>query len=204
MTSTAHWERVYRDKATTATSWYRPHLEISLRMIEQACAIETASIIDVGGGESTLVDDALARGCRDFTVVDIAQPALDRARARLGANADRAQWITGDITTVTLPDRQYDVWHDRAAFHFLSGPEQRAAYRRALLRALRPGGQVVISTFGPEGPLRCSGLEIVRYDAASLAAELGDAFELQARELAPHRTSSGVEQQFLHCRFRRA
>ncbi|MCC2659101.1 MAG: methylase involved in ubiquinone/menaquinone biosynthesis [Panacagrimonas sp.] len=203
MTSSAHWDRVYRDKATTATSWYRPHLEVSLRMIGEACEIPAASIIDVGGGESTLADDLLARGCRDLTIVDIAEPALVRARARLGADAQRVRWITGDITTMALPDRQYDLWHDRAAFHFLTQSEQRAAYRRALLRAVRPGGHAVISTFGPTGPDRCSGLEIVRYDAASLAAEMGDAWELQRSELATHLTSSGVEQPFVHCRFRR-
>lgn len=204
MTSGAgHWDRVYREKASTATSWYRPHLDVSLRMIEEACDIAAVSLIDVGAGESTLVDDALARGCRDFTALDIAEPALARTRARLGAAADRVHWITADITTATLPEARYDMWHDRAVFHFLVAPDQRAAYRAALRRAVRRGGHVVISTFGPQGPLRCSGLEIVRYDAASLSAELGEGFELRHSELTVHLTPWGAEQQFLCCRFRR-
>lgn len=205
MTAAArHWERVYREKAPTATSWYRPHLELSLQMIAEACDIATASIVDVGGGSSTLVDDALAMGCRDFTVLDVAEPALDRARSRLGPTADRVHWIAADITTVELPEHRYDVWHDRAAFHFLVRADQRAAYRDALLRAVRPRGHVIISTFGPEGPPRCSGLEIVRYDAASLSAELGDRCALRRSELMTHLTPSGVAQQFLFCRFQLA
>ena len=205
MTSaTAHWERAYREKDAAATSWYRPHLELSLQMIAEACDIAAASIVDVGGGASTLVDDAVAMGCGDFTVLDIAAPALDRARARLGPKADRVHWIAADITTVELPEKRYDVWHDRAAFHFLVRAEQRVAYRDALLRAVRPGGHVIIATFGPDGPQQCSGLEIVRYDAASLAAALGGECALRRSELTTHLTPGGVEQQFLCCRFQRA
>src|SRR5215472_4659016 len=128
MDSQAHWEKVYTEKAPNQVSWYRPHLDTSLALIEQAAPSRSASIIDVGGGESTLVDDLLARGYENITVLDISQTAIDANRRRLGKLADRVHWLAADITTVELKPAAYDLWHDRAVFHFLTSPADRAAY----------------------------------------------------------------------------
>src|SRR5438552_208779 len=154
----AHWEKIYREKAPDAVSWYRPHLETSLALIERAAVRHSASIIDVGGGESTLVDDLLARGYQNITVLDVSKTAIEVTKKRLGTAAQRVCWLVGDITDVQLAPKTYDVWHDRAVFHFLTTPEQRVAYVRQAAAAVRTGGHVIVSTFGPEGPTKCSGL----------------------------------------------
>jgi len=197
-----HWENVYTTKAPDQVSWYRPHLELSLSLIERAGGGVSASIIDVGGGESTLVDDLLARGYRNIAVLDISQAAIDTTKKRLGEAAGRVRWITGDVTTAELAQGAYDVWHDRAVFHFLAAEENPAAYVRAVARALKPGGHVIIGTFGPEGPVKCSGLDTMRYDAASLHREFGARFHLVESSLELHRTPFGTTQQFLYCLFR--
>lgn len=194
-----HWENVYRDKPPQAVSWYRAHLEISLSLIERAAPSRSASIIDVGGGESTLVDDLLARGYQDVTVLDISQTAIDVAMRRLGQAAEGVDWWAADITKVTLPPNAYDVWHDRAVFHFLTTEEQRAAYVRNVIEAVRAGGHVIVSTFGPEGPMKCSGLDVVRYDAQSLHHEFGNHFRLVESSKELHQTPFGTTQQFLYC-----
>jgi len=194
-----HWETVYRTKAPDAVSWYTPHLDTSLTLIERTAGAHSAAIIDVGGGEATLVDDLLARSFVDLTVLDISGEAIRVARQRLGARADDVQWLVADITQVTLPERRYDVWHDRAVFHFLLKPEQRAAYVRQVARAMRPGGSVIVATFGPEGPTKCSGLEIVRYDAEGLHDEFGPAFRLVESAIELHETPFGTTQQFVYC-----
>lgn len=155
----------------------------------------------MGGGESSLVDDLLDTGYRNITVLDISATALDVARNRLGARASRVTWIAGDVTRQSLPDASYDVWHDRAVFHFLTRPDSRAAYVERAVRALKPGGHVVMATFGPHGPLKCSGLEIVRYDAAALHREMGSAFRLVDRSTELHHTPFGTAQEFLYCVF---
>lgn len=195
----AHWEKVYGTKAPDAVSWYRPHLETSLALVERAAPERGAAIIDVGGGASTLVDDLLERGYRNLTVLDISQKAIDAARKRLGAAAEGVRWVAGDVTEAALPAQAYDLWHDRAVFHFLTASEQRAAYVRQVLHAVKRGGHVFISTFGPEGPVKCSGLDVMRYDAEVLHAEFGARFRLVESSKEIHRTPFGTTQQFLSC-----
>jgi 2-polyprenyl-3-methyl-5-hydroxy-6-metoxy-1,4-benzoquinol methylase len=199
MDTQSHWERVYGTKAPTEVSWFRPHLDTSLSLIERVAGDRSTSIIDVGGGQSTLVDDLIARGYGNVTVLDIARTAIEHAKQRLGSASDRVKWLIADITQADLPARSYDVWHDRAVFHFLTEPEQRRAYVRQVAAAVKPGGHVIVGTFGPEGPNKCSGLDVMRYDADSLHGEFGSHFRLieSSREL--HKTPFGSTQQFLYC-----
>lgn len=199
MASQAHWEAVYGTKAPNAVSWYRAHLERSLRLIEKSCPDRASSIIDVGGGESTLVDDLLARGYRDITVLDISQKAFDVARQRLGLKAKEVNWLVSDITRTMLPAKAYDLWHDRAVFHFLTVAADRDAYIRQVASSVRPGGHVIVATFGPEGPTKCSGLDVIRYDADRLHSEFGARFELEESAIEIHQTPIGTTQQFLYC-----
>lgn len=199
MDSKMHWEKVYSTKAPNEVSWYQPHLETSLALISRAAGANSASIIDVGGGESTLVDDLLARGYQTITILDISQTAIDVSKERLKELADRVQWIVGDVTRLKLPRGTYDVWHDRAVFHFLTGTEERQAYVRQVAHAVRPGGHVIVSTFGPEGPTRCSGLEVARYDADALHEQFGARFRLLDSTKELHQTPFGTTQQFLYC-----
>jgi 2-polyprenyl-3-methyl-5-hydroxy-6-metoxy-1,4-benzoquinol methylase len=194
-----HWEKVYATKTPDAVSWYRRHLDKSLALIERAIPDRSASIIDVGAGESTLVDDLLLRGYANITVLDISQGAIDVTRSRLGSAADQVRWLAADITEVELEPRAYDLWHDRAVFHFLTLPEQRTAYVRQVARSVRPGGHVIVGAFGPEGPTKCSGLEVVRYDAESLHREFGASFRLLESSTELHRTPFDTTQQFLYC-----
>jgi 2-polyprenyl-3-methyl-5-hydroxy-6-metoxy-1,4-benzoquinol methylase len=194
-----HWEKIYREKAPDAVSWYRPHLETSLALIEKAAPERRVSIIDVGGGESTLVDDLLTHGYQNITVLDVSQTAIDLTKKRLGPASEGVQWVTADIVNGELAPNAYDVWHDRAVFHFLTAMDQRVAYVRQVARAVKPGGHVLVSTFGPEGPTKCSGLEVVRYDAESLHAEFGVRFRLLDSIKELHNTPFGTTQQFLYC-----
>jgi 2-polyprenyl-3-methyl-5-hydroxy-6-metoxy-1,4-benzoquinol methylase len=194
-----HWERIYTEEARDAVSWFRPHLERSLALIEQVAPRRSTSIIDVGGGESTLVDDLLAREYKNITVLDISQAAIDANRIRLGATSERVKWLVSDVTLVELERFAYDVWHDRAVFHFLTSASDRAAYVRQVARSVRPGGHVIVSTFGPEGPVKCSGLDVIRYDAESLHREFGVQFRLLESSKELHNTPFGTVQQFLHC-----
>lgn len=173
MDAKTHWENVYATKEPEAVSWYRPHLETSLALVARAAHSHSASIIDIGAGESTLVDDLLAKGYENITVLDVSPTALEVTKKRLGLLAERVKWIAADITRVDLESFAYDVWHDRAVFHFLTTIEQRAAYIRNVAKAVRPGGHVIVSTFGPQGPTKCSGLEVMRYDAKTLHNEFG-------------------------------
>ncbi len=201
MDTRAHWERIYETKSPQETSWYRPRLQTSLDWIAAATDSLSASIIDVGGGEATLIDDLLAAGYRALTVFDIAATAIGKSQKRLGLSAKTIHWLIGDVTTFPFPVRAYDLWHDRAVFHFLTRPEQRSAYIQQLVSALRPGGQVVMATFGPDGPQTCSGLRTVRYDSASLHRELGPSFRLVRSSIEEHSTPFGTTQQFLYCHF---
>src|SRR5258708_7986727 len=194
-----HWEKIYREKAPDAVSWYRPHLETSLALIERAAPERGVSIIDVGGGESTLVDDLLAHGYQNITVLDVSQTAIAVTKKRLGSAAEEVQWVTADILNGELAPNAYDVWHDRAVYHFLTAMDQRVAYVPQVARALKPGGHVLVSTFGPEGPTKCSGLEVVRYDVESLHAEFGVRFRLLDTNKELHNTPFGTTQQFLYC-----
>jgi 2-polyprenyl-3-methyl-5-hydroxy-6-metoxy-1,4-benzoquinol methylase len=194
-----HWEKVYTTKAPDAVSWYRTHLETSLALIERAVDARSASIIDVGGGESTLVDDLLLRGYHNITVLDVSQSAIDLTKRRLGSAAEQVHWLVADITEIELEPGAYDLWHDRAVFHFLTHREQRIAYVRQVARSVKPGGHVIVSTFGPEGPTKCSGLEVMRYDADSLHNEFGKRFHLIESSQELHHTPFGTTQQFLYC-----
>lgn len=196
-----HWNRVYAEKDVTSVSWFQSEPRPSLRALDRFGAKPTFSIIDVGGGASSLVDALLARGWRDITVLDIASSALDRTKARLGDAADCIEWEVADVTRWG-PTRQYDVWHDRAVFHFLVEAEQRAAYRKALTKGLAPGGLVVVATFALDGPERCSGLQVERYDADKLARELGSSLELIEAWREEHVTPWGAIQAFTWCAFR--
>lgn len=197
-----HWENVYQTKAADRVSWYQQHARTSLRMIE-ACAGRDAGIIDVGGGASVLVDDLLDAGYRNLTVLDLAESALAASRQRLGARADAVRWIAGDVTTVELPADAYDVWHDRAVFHFLTDPADRARYVAQVLKSVRRGGHVIVAAFGPGGPLQCSGLDVVRYAPAALHAEFGASFTLLRHETEIHHTPAGKDQEFVYCYCRR-
>lgn len=197
-----HWETIHREKSATEVSWYRPHLETSLRLIEEAAQNKSASIIDVGAGRSTLVDDLLARGYENVTVLDIAQTAVDAASARLGDDSARVRWLVGDVTKTTLSPAAYDVWHDRAVFHFLTEAADRAAYVQQVRAALKPGGCVIAGVFAAGSPARCSGLDVVRYDADALQREVGEAWRLTRVIEEEHETPAGRVQPFLYCCFR--
>ena len=199
MDAKTHWEKVYRTKAPEAVSWYRSHLETSVALIERAADARSASIIDVGGGESTLVDDLLLRGYKNITVLDVSQTALDLTKNRLGSAAEQVRWIVADITEIELEPGAYDLWHDRAVFHFLRAREPRICYVRQVARSVKPGGHVIVSTFGPEGPTKCSGLEVMHYDAESLHREFGTRFRLVESSKELHHTPFGTTQQFLYC-----
>jgi SAM-dependent methyltransferase len=199
MDAQRYWENIYGKKAADAVSWYRPPLETSLELIERAAPEYSASIIDIGGGESTLVDDLLARGYRNISVLDISQTAVDANKKRLGPASEHIHWLVDDITKATLESCAYDVWHDRAVFHFLTSSEERVAYVRQVANAVKPGGHVIVSTFGPEGPTKCSGLDVVRYDAESLHREFGVPFRLLGHSKELHRTPFDTIQQFLYC-----
>ncbi len=198
-----HWERSYLNKPETAVSWFQSRADASLQLIQEAGLSPDAAIIDVGGGASVLVDDLLNEGFHALTVLDISGAALNAARRRLGDQASRIVWIEADIASAPLATAAYDLWHDRAVFHFLTAPEDRSAYVQTLLRTLKPGAQLVLATFAEDGPSRCSGLPVMRYDAAGLQTELGDAFILVRESRNTHRTPSGVLQRFIYCRFQR-
>lgn len=202
MSTRQHWEQIYGTKPTDQVSWYSPHLETSLGLFERVSPKKRAAIIDVGGGASTLVDDLLARGYWNLTVLDISQTAIDTSRTRLGRDAERVHWRIGDITRTDLEPAHFDLWHDRAVFHFLTDPADRGAYVLNVLHAVKPGGHVILSTFGLEGPTKCSGLDVVRYDAASLLAEFDWRLQLLDSFTQQHRTPFGANQQFLYCLFR--
>jgi len=198
-----HWEHVYATKPVDQVSWFQPHAASSLRLIEDTGVAKSAPIVDIGGGASVLVDDLLAHGYSNVSVLDISGKALARSRDRLAERAAEVRWIESDFLEAALPEQSCDIWHDRAAFHFLTSAEDRNAYRRAALRAIRPGGYLIIATFAADGPERCSGLPVVRYDASALQAELGDGFALVHHESQLHRTPSGTVQRFTLASFRK-
>ena len=195
----SHWDRIYQTKKPSQVSWYRAHLEKSIELIVSAAESRDACIIDIGGGESTLVDDLLDLGYRHLSVLDISRAAIDFTRKRLGERAAQVSWLVGDITLLELPKRHYDVWHDRAVFHFLTTAVVRRAYVRQVSEAVKPGENVIVATFGPEGPLKCSGLDVVRYDAEALHEEFGAQFQLVKHVSENHETPFGTTQQFLYC-----
>lgn len=197
-----HWETVYGNKAAEETSWYQAIPHLSLSMIANAGLGPESALVDIGAGASLLVDHLLDQGYRDLTVLDISSAALAQASSRLGDRATRVTWIEADVTMFT-PSRQFDLWHDRAAFHFLTEAEDRQRYLAVLQKALAPGGQAILATFAPGGPAKCSGLDIVQYDAERLGKELGPEFILVEQHEERHRTPAGGEQLFNFFRFQR-
>ncbi|MBL8287833.1 MAG: class I SAM-dependent methyltransferase [Rubrivivax sp.] len=199
MQSKEHWEQVYTTKPETRVSWFQAHARRSVRLIGETGVARDAGIIDVGGGASTLVDDLLDEGYTNITVLDLSETALAAARARLGERARGVSWLAGDITQLELPRHAYDVWHDRAVFHFLTAQPEREAYVRAVVRAVRPGGHVIVATFAEDGPRQCSGLPVVRYSAEALHDEFGAPFTLLRHEREEHHTPAGTVQMFVYC-----
>jgi ubiquinone/menaquinone biosynthesis C-methylase UbiE len=199
----SHWENLYTTKDTTQVSWYAPHLEVSLQLIEQTGVGKEGQIIDVGGGASTLADDLLERGYQNLTVLDISSTAMTASQARLGERAGGVQWVEGDVTQVALPQNHFDVWHDRAVFHFLTDLWDRRRYLDLAAASLKSGGHLVLATFSHDGPTKCSGLETVRYSAESLTAEVGEGFEFVESRGDLHKTPFNTEQEFLYTRFRK-
>ncbi|MFO8154755.1 MAG: class I SAM-dependent methyltransferase [Pseudomonadota bacterium] len=197
-----HWEHLYENRSPLEVSWYQREPELSLRLIEGCELAKDAPIIDVGGGASTLVDHLLDRGYTDITVLDLAQSALDAAADRLGDVGAAVHWEQADITAFE-PARAFGLWHDRAVFHFLVDPEDRARYRAAAEAALPSGACLIIATFSPEGPEKCSGLPVARYDAPSLATELGASFQRLESRHETHQTPGGADQAFGFHLFRR-
>lgn len=194
----AHWDTVYETKSPDSLSWFQPSLRLSLKLIGVTGIPRDAAIIDVGGGASTLVDDLLSQEFSDLTVLDISPKALYQTKNRLGVRANGVRWIERDITELDTWEFTYDLWHDRAVFHFLTKDQERKSYCDAMQRLIRPGGFAIIATFGPNGPLKCSGLDTVRYAPETLQEKIGDAFELIASQTEHHRTPAGVPQEFVY------
>lgn len=198
----AHWRRKYGEHGAEELSWTEATPRVSLELIEEADLPRDAAIVDVGGGASSLAGELVERGHRDVTVVDIAPEALECARSDLGEGAASVAWVEADIRAHEF-DRRFDLWHDRALFHFLVSAPDRDAYLAVLRQALRPGGHLIIATFGPDGPARCSGLPVNRYDAEAVSHTLGTDFELVSSRLREHRTPSGGAQQFMYAHLKR-
>lgn len=198
-----HWEDIYTTRPPDSVSWYREHLETSLAWIERVAPERGAAILDVGGGQSSLVDDLLALGYTDVSVLDLSEIAVEATRQRLGAAAGQVTWLAGDICEIAVAPSRYDVWHDRAVFHFLTLAGQRATYAGKAAASIKPGGRLILSTFGPDGPTRCSGLDTMRYDAAALEQEISSGFRLTDSLIDWHTTPTGGKQQFLYCMFER-
>jgi cyclopropane fatty-acyl-phospholipid synthase-like methyltransferase len=198
----AHWQEVYKQKGEYQVSWFQDRPAISLQLIEATGVKPSSAIIDIGGGASRLVDALIEKRYRNVTVLDLSESAVSIAKVRLGDAAAMASWIIADVTEWE-PQRRYDLWHDRAAFHFLTEASDRAAYTDRLRSALLPGGQAIIGTFASDGPERCSGLPVVRYDAAQLSTTLGSSFVLLDMRSDDHKTPWGAIQHFQFSVFRR-
>jgi ubiquinone/menaquinone biosynthesis C-methylase UbiE len=199
MAERGHWDRVYQSKDATHVSWYRPRLDQSIDLITRTGIGPDAAIADVGGGASTLVDDLLDRGFRNLTVVDISAAPLEATKHRLGARAAQVTWRVGDVTTMDFPAHAFDLWHDRAVFHFLTDEGDRRAYIERVCRSVRQGGFVIVATFGPHGPEKCSGLPVAHYSADELHHAFGGAFRLLEHRVEQHHTPWGAEQEFVYC-----
>lgn len=199
----AHWDGIFASRDESDVSWFEPRCETSLELIAAAKIPDDAAIIDIGGGASRLVDLLMELGHQDLTVLDLSAEGLAAARRRLGDKAGRVNWIVADAAR-WQPARQYNLWHDRAAFHFLTAPAEQTAYMRVLNRAIAPGGFAIIATFAPDGPDRCSGLPVARHDANEVLGQLGSEFELLQTRQHDHVTPRGVAQRFQYGLFRRA
>ena len=199
MDTKTHWKDIYQNKDSKQVSWFQEHAETSLKLITNNLSDKNARIIDIGAGASTLVDDLLNAGYRHIDVLDISNDALHIAQKRLGNKQTHINWHSANILDAKLATHQYDLWHDRAVFHFLTNESDRKRYVKQVIKALKPGGKVVISTFGPDGPLMCSGLPIVRYDHDTLHDEFGSSFALLKHGKEDHLTPDGSVQKFIYC-----
>lgn len=194
-----YWEQVYTTKASNSVSWFQEHADQSVRLINHTGIAKNAAIVDVGGGASNLIDDLMHEGYSDLTVLDLSAAALEVAKLRIGSHTNLVNWLVGDITKVEFPENRFDVWHDRAVFHFLTDPVDRKAYVEQVMHAVRPNGHVIIATFSENGPEKCSGLPVMRYKPETLHAEFGEAFLLVNHEKELHHTPFGTVQQFIYC-----
>jgi len=194
-----HWQTIYGSRSPEELSWYQPQAQVSLDLIRRVAPDTRASILDVGGGASTLVDGLLAAGYRRLAVLDVSGLALDQSRRRLGAAASAVTWIEGDVLSAALPVGGHDVWHDRAVFHFLTEPDQRRRYVEQVRRTVRPGGHVLVATFAEDGPTRCSGLDVARYSPETLHGEFGVDFRKLTSVREEHLTPRGARQAFVYC-----
>lgn len=199
-----HWEHIYATRPTDRVSWFQEHADQSVHLIEATGAPSDAAIIDVGGGASIFVDDLLSRAYTNLTVLDISAAALEAARQRLGDLGSLVRWVEADVLDAELPPHHFDVWHDRAVFHFLTSPQDRQTYVAAVLKAVKPGGHVIVATFAEDGPTECSGLPVMRYSAEELHAEFGAPFTLVRHERESHHTPGGAVQKFIYCYCRTA
>ena len=197
-----HWEGVYNSKGEQEVSWFQESPQPSIELIGLAGAKPNAAIIDIGGGASRLVDALLVQGFENLTVLDLSEAALDKARSRLGSDARSVRWIAADVTS-WKPEAEYDVWHDRAAFHFLTEPDRQRAYIDRLKQALRPGGHAIIGTFALDGPEKCSGLPVARQSPETMVALLGPDFDLVDARRHEHATPWQSVQNFQFSTFRR-
>lgn len=195
-----HWENIYQTKALNEVSWYQPNPSTSIELIEDPAIEKQAKIIDIGGGDSFLVDKLLEKGYTDITVLDISEAAITRAKKRLGNNAEKVKWIISDVSKFE-PLEQYDVWHDRAAFHFLTSTEDIDQYIRTINKGIKTGGKLIMGTFNESGPKKCSGIEIKQYSENSLSSIISNGFKKEECFLIDHTTPSGNIQNFLFCKF---
>lgn len=202
MSRAEHWEHVYRTKGPDTVSWFQAEARLSRQLIEAWAPVRSSAIIDIGAGASTLVDGLLDAGYSALTVLDISPAALAIARTRVGVHASRIEWLAADVLEAPLPDQAFDVWHDRAVFHFLTAEADRRRYVAQVQRAVRPGGLVIVATFADDGPLRCSGLDVVRYSPTQLHAEFGASFAMIESRRELHTTPSGATQAFTYGAFR--
>ncbi|MBI4733318.1 MAG: class I SAM-dependent methyltransferase [Rubrobacteridae bacterium] len=199
MKAKEHWEEIYSTKETNSVSWFQEHAECSFKIIKETGVSSSGAIIDVGGGASKLVDDLLKNGFTNLTVLDLSSTALEASKNRLGDLSKRVNWLEANILEIDLPIHGFDIWHDRAVFHFLTSQQDREIYVQKVLRSVKPGGHVIIATFAEDGPTKCSGLPVVRYRPEELHAEFGEAFLLTHHEKESHKTPSGGTQQFVYC-----
>ena len=197
-----HWNRIYSTKGDDQVSWFEPLPAISLKLMAAAGLNEDTCVVDIGGGDSRLVDHLAGQGLDCLAVLDVSGAALDRAKSRLGALGSSLEWIEADVTS-DWSLKPMDIWHDRAVFHFLTDPDDRARYRRHLLETLKRGGSAIVATFGLDGPEKCSGLPVIRYSPETLSEELGDALELVESVVHAHQTPWGATQSFQYSRFMR-
>ena len=202
MNKSDFWNNVYKSKNFDAVSWYANRLDTSLELIENNCSQKDNSIIDIGSGRSTLVDDLCALGYKKLTLLDVSEEAISQTLNRLGKLPVSIKTIIGNISKITTQENLYDLWHDRAVFHFLTEESQRTKYVQNLKRSLKKNGIVIIATFGPDGPDKCSGLNTMKYDKTTLHAELGDDFQILGSKIEYHQTPFNTSQQFIYCWFK--